>query len=106
MHNFLLSLGDTWKPDRDELRVIQEDCIKAYDRIKSSMWAQAISDPQAPRTLAREKVLGEEKRKHLVNEVLKHHPRRHIDEMWWLEADLLEEDLGNSSECVSSFFLR
>jgi hypothetical protein len=63
LHNFLLTAKDEWIPTEEDLALINEGAIKAYDSVLQSQWLEAISNEE--RTVTERKV-GELKRKWLT----------------------------------------
>jgi len=91
LHNFLLSLKDAWLPTKKQRDHIVRDCAAAYERTKASEWAREIVEPQIAQGSTREEFLGRTKRAHIMNEVLRHHPRRNIDKLWWMDQEYRDD---------------
>ena len=73
LHNFLLSLKDSWNPTIHEKREIIQSIQAAYDRMKDSRWGQDIvhlNRDGLQRSQDQDRALGQAKRDALINHIL------------------------------------
>jgi|SRR5271170_3062802 len=80
LHNFLLNRNDSWRPNAAEKRIIKKDIDEVYERIKHSAWAAESQRPRRGEGDDREDYLGKRKHDWVMDEVLRHHPRRRLNE--------------------------
>ena len=67
LHNVLLAAKDEWMPTEEDMTIINESAVEAYDSILQSQWLDAIANDE--RTIT-EKKIGELKRKWLTDTII------------------------------------
>ena len=67
LHNFLLTVKDEWIPTEDDMAIINEGAVEAYNSVLQSQWLKAIANEEQAVT---ERKVGELKRKWLTGTII------------------------------------